>query len=679
MNTRRTIIKLALPLVAVLVALVLSAPRALKWGYDYRKGTPWKYETLVAQFDFPILKTQAQIDEERSGISNTVVPYYRFSSEVASMHLKAAEGLAMDGADSLKKLLVINIRDIYERGVVSDDGLNHDHSSEDAVIYIQKDKRANLTPVSDVLLLSNARAALLYGMLEVYPDVNVDSVFRTHGVYELIVPNLQYDQVTTNLVHSQTEIQVSPTLGYVNAGQIIVSEDELVTPEIAQILDSYKAEYENVVGYRQGILPDWGANVLISICLLAILMFFIYFANREIFNLYNKYLYIMFIYMFATVFYLLVGQADETFLFLIPLPLFALYLLSFFRNRTILPVYVSLLLPLLVFSPSGVLFFMMYLAGGIAALYSFKSFNKGALQFLAAFIIFLTEALVLLAFNVLGLVNFSLLHMLARIFVGSMLIVAFYPLIYLFERIFGLMSVSRLIELSDISRPVLRLLENRAPGTFQHTLQVVNIAGAAARGTGADELLVRAGALYHDIGKILNPQCFVENESLVASANHSKYHQELSALQSAQDIIRHVTDGVELARESRLPQEIIDFIETHHGTTTVTYFLNKYLNEGGDETMVDSFRYHGRKPETREQVIVMLSDSIEAASRTLTEYSKQSIQNLVHNIIKTKMDQGQLDESNFTVKDIKTVTEVFTEYLFQIYHERVVYPKRKRK
>lgn len=681
MNTK-TITKMALPLVAVLVALVLCEPRAAKWGYDYRKGSPWKYETLVAQFDFPILKTQEQMDAERAGNHASTIPYYRYSAEVVNLHLRNAEGLVLESADTIKKPLLSTLRYIYDKGIVHDEGLVLDKSAEsdeNAVIYVQKNKRASLYPAEEVYTLSNARAALLSMIKGRFPEVNVDSVFRANGVYELLVPNLQYDAQTTSLVHAQTDFHVSPTMGYVSSGQLIVSEGEIVTPEIVQMLDSYKYEYENVIGHNSSNLEIWGFNILISICILAILLFFMFFSNRELFKTYNKYLYIMFIVILASVVSLLMLQFNETFIFLVPVPLFSLYLLSFFRNRTILPVYISLLLPLMVYSQSGVLFFMMYLAGGIAALYSFRRFNKGALQFVSAFIIFLTEAVVFTAFYGIGIANFNILRTLGMLFVGSMLTVAFYPLIYIFERVFKLLSVNRLQELSDTSGELLRLLENRAPGTFQHTLQVVNIACAAARATGADDLLVRAGALYHDIGKIANPQCFVENESLSAHPTNGKYHEELSALQSAQDIIRHVADGVELAHEYKLPSAIVDFIETHHGTTTVSYFLNKYLKDGGDEANADAFRYPGRKPVSREEVIVMLSDSMEAASRTLTNYSKESIHELVDNIIDGKMSQGQLDESDFTIKDLKTVTEVFTEYLSQIYHERIVYPKRNKK
>ena len=237
------------------------------------------------------------------------------------------------------------------------------------------------------------------------------------------------------------------------------------------------------------------------------------------------------------------------------------------------------------------------------------------------------------------------------------------------------MSSTRLQELSDTSNELLRQLEQKAPGTFQHSLQVMNLASAAARAINADEILIKAGALYHDIGKIKNPLCFVENESLTST--DAKYHSDITPLQSAQDIIKHVTDGVELAQAHKLPSVITDFIRTHHGTTCVSFFYDKYLKEGGDPELKKEFLYPGPTPTTKEQVILMLSDSIEAASRTLRDYSQESISALVDRIFAYKIEDGQLEQADITLKEIDTIKIVMQTYLGQMYHERIKYPKRK--
>ena len=259
-------------------------------------------------------------------------------------------------------------------------------------------------------------------------------------------------------------------------------------------------------------------------------------------------------------------------------------------------------------------------------------------------------------------------------FAASMLSVALYPMIYLFEKMFRLVSTSRLVELSDTSNTLLRLLADKAPGTFQHSLQVMNLADAAARSIGANVPLVRAGALYHDIGKIANPQCFTENET-----PGIRYHEGLSPKDSAQEIIRHVSDGMELAEKHGLPGVLRDFIVTHHGTGNTGYFYTRYLNDGGDPADVAAFHYKGRNPVTKEQVVLMICDSVEAASRSLKDYSKESISALVDGIVAGKEEQGQLKDADISLRELSVLKEVIKEYLQQMYHSRVSYPKREQK
>jgi putative nucleotidyltransferase with HDIG domain len=258
-------------------------------------------------------------------------------------------------------------------------------------------------------------------------------------------------------------------------------------------------------------------------------------------------------------------------------------------------------------------------------------------------------------------------------FLGSLMSVAGYPLIFLFEKIFKLVSTTKLVELSDTSNKLLRELADKAPGTFQHSLQVMNLADAAARSIGANVPLIRAGALYHDIGKINNPQCFIENEN-----PGIRFHDGLSPKESAQEIIRHVSDGISLAEKHGLPQELRDFILTHHGTSNTGYFYNKYLNDGGDPADVADFFYDGVKPTGKEHVILMICDAVEAASRSLKDYSPESISGLVDRIIDGKSNAGQFTDADISLREINTVKEVLKTYLQQMYHSRVAYPKRKK-
>lgn len=661
--------KAVIPLVVSFAVLMVLVPRTAKWGYDYSKGQAWRYETLVAQFDFPLLKTTEQIAKEKADLSSTVIPYYKMSTEVVGESFRKIEGMSFADVPGLKSSLVRHLSDIYNKGIIPEIQDNVD------LIYVQKGKRAEKVPVSEVYLLPQARIALLHEVSTDCPEVNVDSIIRSKSIYDLLAVNLVYDEQITALVHSQTQSMVSTTSGFVNAGTIIVNNGELITAEVAQMLDSYKAEYEQSYGYDKPLAAIWLGNALLVLGILICLYFAIYFSNAMIFKDYNRYLYVVVVFtLIASVELILIKFAPQ-WIFIFPFSVAALYLQAFFRTRVIYPVYIATLLPLLLFAENGAAVFMMYLVSGVITLYVFKHFSKGAKQFIAASINFVCTAVLFSAFVITGVINVDYLPTLGLICIGSILQVALHPFVYLLERSFNLVSSTRLQELSDTSNELLRQLEQKAPGTFQHSLQVMNLASAAARAINADEILIKAGALYHDIGKIKNPLCFVENESLTST--DAKYHADITPLQSAQDIIKHVTDGVELAQAHKLPSVITDFIRTHHGTTCVSFFYDKYLKEGGDPELKKEFLYPGPTPTTKEQVILMLSDSIEAASRTLRDYSQESISALVDRIFAYKIEDGQLEQADITLKEIDTIKIVMQTYLGQMYHERIKYPKRK--
>jgi putative nucleotidyltransferase with HDIG domain len=330
---------------------------------------------------------------------------------------------------------------------------------------------------------------------------------------------------------------------------------------------------------------------------------------------------------------------------------------------------------MLIFAQNGMELFVMYLVAGVVCILVFGFFNRGWLQFVTALIVFVAMTIVWGAFRLTdGTTEYVNYHSLWYMFLGSMLSVAGYPLIYLFEKIFKLVSNSKLVELSDTSNSLLRQLADKAPGTFQHSLQVMNLADAAARSIDANVPLIRAGALYHDIGKINNPQCFTENETPGVN-----YHAGLSLKESAQEIIRHVSDGLALAEKHGLPDVLKEFIQSHHGTTCTGYFYTRYLNEGGDPDDVQDFYYDGVKPMTKEQVILMICDAVEAASRSLKDYSKESISALVDRIVDGKAADGQLSDSAISLRELNIVKDVIKTYIQQMYHSRVSYPKRKDK
>ena len=666
-----------LPLLIVMVVLVLLMPRSAKFNYDYKKGSPWPYETLISPFDFPILKTEAEMEEEKARSGGTVIPCYRYKPEVAGNTAKALDGLDLGKYGRLRPVLQSSVSRIYSKGIISDAKVKvsgfYGQVSED-VVMVQKGGKALHYPVSELFKVSEARVKILSDAAEKYPEFPLDSILTKCGVYSLVVPNLQYDRALTELIHSESSESVSPTQGYVRAEQKIVSKGEIVTADIARMLDSYKAEFNSVLGYNGPRILLWLGNIILALVLIVILFLTVYYTNPRIFDERNRYYFLLTVFLIAALAAFLVERLHPSSMYLIPFPVIALYLNAFYKKHVVFPFYTVCLLPLLIFSRNGMELFVMNMAGGAVALYAFGLFTRGWHQFIAVVIEFLTLLIVYFGFRLIdtasaGNLGWTILYL----GLNALLMIALIPVTYLFERLFDLVSNNRLRELGDTNNKVLRELSQKAPGTFQHSLQVASMAEAAARAINADILLVRAGALYHDIGKMRNPLCFIENEPPSAEYH---YHDHLTPQESGRAIIRHVTDGLEMAKGYGLPEVISNFILTHHGTSCIRYFYNKYLNEGGDpEAALYDFIYPGKKPTSVEQVILMICDSLEAASRTLKDHTSETLSDFVENIVEGKIKEGQLDDAGISLRDIGRMKEELKSFLAGVYHERIEYPK----
>lgn len=668
--------KAYLPLIALFVLLVFIMPKSPKFNYDYRKGSPWMYETLIAQFDFPILKTDAQLQAEREKAGLNAIPYFRVDGKASSGSMSAVSGLDLGKWSDARMAISDAVAMLYSKGIMAPAAsLNMEEllQNSEGLIYVQKNRRAEKVPVSEVFTLEEASSMMRETLAAACPGCDIDSLYSAAGIASLIAPDLIFDQQTTDLIHEESIDYVSVTQGVVRAGQVIVSEGEMVTAEIEQLLDSYKAEFDMGVGYGGPRVYMWLGNIFIAFCIVFVLFLAICYCNFRIFDEYNKYLYLLMIFALAATGSSLVAGIDSSLFYLMPFTLISLYLLAFFTKRMVFSVYFISLLPMLIFAPNGVELFVIYLVAGSVAMLVFGFFNRGWLQFVTALIVFVVMTMVWGAFRLTdGISGLTDYHTVLDMGLGALLSVACYPLIYLFEKIFKLVSNTKLAELSDTNNKLLRLLADKAPGTFQHCLQVMNLADAAARSIDANVLLVRAGALYHDIGKISNPQCFTENENPGV-----QYHAGLTVKESAQEIIRHVSDGLALADKHGLPDVIKEFIVSHHGTTCTGYFLTKYLNDGGNPDETAEFYYDGVKPVTKEQVILMVCDAVEAASRSLKDYSPESISALVDRIADGKAKENQFTDADISLRELNTLKEVIKSYLQQMYHSRVSYPKRK--
>lgn len=677
---RQSRLKVLLPLAGVLVVLLLAFPSNKKFSYEYRKGAPWKYETLIAQFDFPVLKTSEQMLAEKEERKSQFVPYYRFSDDISVNCIKQVSMLSFGDYEDIKPIVTEALEKIYEVGVITDEGVQTENkgdgtSQTDQLVYIQRNKRVSSYPASELYRQSEARRKLLSEVSQKDIAESADSLLNAIGVYNLLVPNLIYDEQSTLL--SRSDETISPTMGYVKAGSQIVSKGEIITAEIAQTLDSYKQEYDSSMGYSRNSLLFYLADLLLALMMVFLLYIAVYFSDKTVLREINRFLFILLIFVITSVSTLMIIRfGDESHLYLVPFTLAALLLNSFYDRSLSLSVYAVSLLPLLIFAHSGFVLYTIFLCGGAVSLFFFKYLSYGWRQFVLALIVAAVMCATYAGFRLMDLVFGNSYRSVLYLLISSALVICGYPLVFLFERMFVLVSNSRLGELADTSNSLLRKLEKKAPGTFQHSLQVANMADFVGRLVGANPMLLRAGALYHDIGKMNNPQCFVENQTVASGEGGSKYHSGLTPAQSAQEIVHHVTDGLDIALKNHVPEVIRDFILTHHGTSRVGYFYTQYLNDGGDPADDSAFVYKGKKPRTREQVILMVCDSVEAASRTLKQHTPEEYSDFVDKIVESKIAEGQLDNSDISIRELGILRAGLKKYLSQIYHERITYPKR---
>lgn len=661
------------PLAVLFLLLVLILPRSQKFSYEYKKGSPWMYETLVANFDFPIIKTENELLSDREAAMEEIVPYFKFKTNVYDEVKQDFAELDLGSFEYLRPLLSRSLFSLYEAGVAA----NAELGTSSPVLYVQKGKRAGRYAVSSVYSLSSAKDYLAHSISkECQGRTRPDSLILESGISNLIRPNLVYDERTTRQVHAESLADVSTTSGFVTAGTLIVSKGDIVTAETQQVLDSYKAEYENTYGYNGNTLFQWLGNALLALVFIALVFLGINYTYRQFFEEFNKYIYLLLVVYLASAAALVVNAINPELLYMVPFSITALFLGAFFKKRVVASIYVMSLLPLLMFAHSGVQLFLMNLFAGMVSIFTFGYFGKGWKQFLNALCVFAAMLLIYFTYGlVYGIEGYVSLRILVYLLVGSLLLVALYPFVFLFEKLFNLVSTSRLLDLTDTSSNKLILdLQQVAPGTFQHSLQLMNMCEAAARRLGANVALVRAGALYHDIGKMENPQCFIENQ-----APGCDYHKELTPKESARDIIKHVSDGLALAEKYHLPRIVSDFIRTHHGTTSAGFFYSRYLADGGDPQDVSDFFYDGQRPETVEQTILMVCDTLEAASRTLSDHKPETIDSFVEMIFKSKMEAGQFEDSPISLKEINTLKAVLKDYIKQMYHGRIVYPGKNKK
>ncbi len=654
------------------ILIIVLFPREDKFKYTYNETRPWHYGLLTAPFDFSIDKTSEEIKQEQDSARLIVKPYFRIDNKILQDELTKLSSSNYPQmlllSKNTKKTLENTLVDIYNKGIISDKAYEYmtENNRNSLMIFLdeaesQGKEVAGNRQLSDVYTINQAKE-----LITKQTALPVD-------LKNLIQPNLIYDEAFTEKT-LQSELQkVSPTSGMVQAGEKIIDRGEIVTPKIYRILNSLKKHYEQQVGSRQRQLGTFvGIFVLVG-GLMACLLLYFYFFRKDI---YKEQKNIIFMLSISTAFITLTELAISYKLFdvyIIPYAIIPVVILTFFDSRTahITHLMTVTICSLIVADPFQ--FLLLQLIVCMVSLYVLKDLTQRSELVKCAFFILATYCILYTAYFYFQEGDITKINWHLFIYFGiNFLFVMFtYPFIYIIEKVFGYISNVTLVELSDINRPALRELSEKCPGTFQHSLQVSMLGTAAAAKVNANPQLIRTGALYHDLGKMANPAFFTENK-----IGDNNPHSTLSLKESAKIITNHVPDGVKIAEKNNIPQAIIKFIQTHHGKGKAKYFYYTYLNQHPNEPVDEKdFSYDGSNPDTKETAILMMADSVEAASRSLKEYTEESIRNLVNKIIDGQITDGLMQEAPLTFKNITDIKEVFVEKLMSVYHSRISYPE----
>ncbi|MBW8245167.1 HDIG domain-containing protein [Muricauda oceani] len=659
-------------LYVVSVALIVFFfPKGGKFKYEFQKGKPWQYENLYAPIDFSIQKTQEEIQEEQSSIRANKTDYYTYNTSLISdVKKEVREGInaivrsgnfSSSQQRALRNASEETIDDVYVHGIFQ----NLPQSKSTVVV---KSNEAQPISPSDYLSLEQAKKRVS----EIFSEIGIDGAERLQSLIKnSLKANLFYDETLTESALSDELSKISYTRGEVDQGQLIIAKGEIVENEDFKILNSLKDEYESELwmgsNYYFILL---GYTILVALGLIMLFLFLKKYRN-DIFQNNNKVTFIFFNILLMVIATTLMVKHYEDFIYMVPLCILPLILKNFFDARLGLFVHVLTVLILGFVVANSFEYIFLQIIAGIVTILTASELYKRANLFISVGQITLIYIIGYFAFHAIHEGNLENIEwILFGVFVLNGLLTLFaQPLIYMFEKLFGLVSDVSLLELSDTNSKLLKELSDKAPGTFHHSLQVANLAEAAANEIGANAMLVRVGALYHDVGKMERPAYFTENQ--ITNVNP---HDDLPPKESAKIIIDHVINGIEIARKNNLPDRVIDFIRTHHGTTLVYYFYKKQ-QELDQEVDMEDFKYPGPIPFSKETAILMMSDAVEAASKSLKNPTFTIIDEFVEKIVKGQMQANQYLNANITLKEIEMVKKVLKQKLTNIYHLRVEYPE----
>ena len=613
--------------------IYISIPSGAQFKYDYRLGQIWLEEDLVAPQDFVLQKSDEELESDRKFLIENKDFYYDY-------HYRVDEWLANANIDSS---LHGELELWQKRGVAPNKpALNHR-------LYLVDGTRIDLsgtwTPSS---LVAN------YGLPEAL----------------VLPPTYSLNEAKTDSA-LQAKLALLPTnKGLVAQGTLIIAQGSTINEQKYETLKALERSYDRTQS-DSSIYSKLGSALYILLIFIGLAFFLRLHYNAVLAHSSSLNLY-MFTFTAGMVVALLLESLNSVSALAVPLLLVPVIIRSFFSDRLALFTHTIMLVALLPFVSSSVQFVTVQFSAGLITLFLIRGIYKRSQLVQSTFQIMVVLLLVHLSIHLIRESDWTTQSLLpvAYSLGGTLILLFIFPLIYFFERTFGVVSDLTLLELSDTNSPLLKLLSKEAPGTFQHTMQVANLAEFATEIVGGNTLLVRTGALYHDIGKIANPQYFTENQSSTTSP-----HEELSYLESAEIIIGHINDGIELAKKYKLPDIVIDFIRTHHGTSRVEYFYRKYKEDHPDTDQFDQFHYPGPKPFSKETAIVMMSDAVEASTRSIPEKTEKNLSEMIDKVIGHQLSTGQYDNAEITMKEINTIREAFKRFIRGVYHVRISYPE----
>ena len=670
----KNLIYKSLIFIATVSVIVYFLPNEGKFNYQFDINKPWKYGLLQASFDFPIYKNDIQVQKEQDSILADYQPYFQIDKEAEKNVLsKLREDYnktlrhSLPGTDYVR-YIERTLKALYEDGIIAGNDLKR--MEEDSIIAIR---------LVDKNVATSRFIDQLYTVKEAYEYLlNADTthykkkILQQCNLNDYITPNLVYDEEKSEAAQKDLLSNISWANGFVLNGQKIIDRGEIVDEQTYNILESLRKEWEKRSDSVQEKRLTLAGQILYVGIFLFCFMAYLELFRADYYERKGTLTLLFALIVFFPVLSSIMVEQNLSSIYVVPFAMIPIIVRVFLDSRTAFMAHVTIILLCSITLRFPHEFILLQVVAGMVAIYSLRELSQRSQLLRTALVVFISYALLYFAFELIHEDDLTKLNTRMYIYfmINGILLLFAYPLLFLLEKIFGFTSDVTLVELSNINNSLLREMSEVAPGTFQHSLQMANLAAAAANKIGGKSQLVRTGALYHDIGKMVNPAFFTENQSGVNP------HKSLSYEQSAQVIISHITDGLKLAEKHNLPKVIKDFISTHHGRGLTKYFYMSYKNEHPDEEVdQEKFRYPGPNPFTKEQAVLMMADSVEAASRSLPEYTEESISTLVDKIIDTQVSEGYFKECPITFKDIATVKALFKEKLKTMYHTRISYPE----